>query len=103
MTLVTGVEVLEGYCFRVRFDNGSERVVDLESDLWGPVFEALRDPKVFRSVRVDPELGTLVWPNGADLDPDLLSGAESPSTGPGRGLATRRQGRARRRPATIRR
>jgi len=38
----------------------------------GPVFEPLKDPKVFRQVRVDKEAGTVAWPNGADLDPDVL-------------------------------
>jgi hypothetical protein len=39
------------------------------------VFEPLRrDPELFRRVRVDHELGTVVWPNGADLDPDVLHG-----------------------------
>lgn len=38
------------------------------------VFESLRDPAYFAQVRVDPELGTVAWPNGADLDPDVLYG-----------------------------
>jgi len=38
------------------------------------VFEPLRDPAYFAKLRVDPELGTVVWPNGADLDPDVLYG-----------------------------
>ena len=39
------------------------------------MFEPLReDPKLFRQVRVDDELGTIVWPNGADMDPDVLRG-----------------------------
>ena len=49
--------------------------LDLEVELWGPVFEPLRqDPRLFRTVRVDAGLGTIVWPNGADLDPDVLCG-----------------------------
>ena len=38
------------------------------------MFEPLREPEEFRKVTVDPELGTIVWPNGADLDPDVLHG-----------------------------
>ncbi len=58
---------------RLRFTNGTERDVDLSVYLRGPVFEPMcNDPAVFRSVRVDPELGTIVWPNGADIDPDVL-------------------------------
>ena len=49
--------------------------VDLEAELWGPVFEPLReDSQLFRQVQVDEELGTIVWPNGADMDPDVLHG-----------------------------
>jgi hypothetical protein len=67
------VEPLEGFTVRVVFDDGTVSELDLESELWGPVFEPLReDPALFRQVRVDPELGTIVWPNGADLDPDVL-------------------------------
>lgn len=58
---------------------GDAREVDLADELWGPMLEPLReDPKLFRQVRVDDELGTIVWPNGADMDPDVLRGeAES--------------------------
>jgi len=56
----------------LRFRDGSEGEIDLESELVGPVFDALRDPELFRSFRVDPEFHTLVWPNGADLAPEFL-------------------------------
>jgi hypothetical protein len=53
-------------------------VLDLEGELWGPVFEPLkRDLELFRQVRLDNELGTIVWPNGADMDPDVLHGDHS--------------------------
>jgi hypothetical protein len=71
---ITAVEPLRDYRLRIRFNDGSVRDVDLEPELWGPVFEPLRDPELFRRVAVDPELGTIVWPNGADLDPDVLHG-----------------------------
>ncbi|MHB1808342.1 MAG: hypothetical protein ACYCU0_03495 [Solirubrobacteraceae bacterium] len=47
------------------------REVDLAHDLWGPLAEPLQDPDYFGQVRVDPELRTVVWPNGYDLDPDV--------------------------------
>jgi hypothetical protein len=73
MVRVQDVEVLEPFRVRLRFTNGTAREVDLAVFLRGPVFEPIRnDPAVFRSVRVDPELGTIVWPNGADIDPDVL-------------------------------
>jgi hypothetical protein len=56
----------------VKFEDGTEGEVDLTAELWGPVFEPLRDVEYFRQVRVDPELGTIVWPNGADLAPEFL-------------------------------
>jgi hypothetical protein len=69
---VTDVHALEGYRLRLSFSDGALGDIDLESELWGEVFEPLRDPALFRQVRVDPELGTVVWPNGADLDPESL-------------------------------
>jgi hypothetical protein len=74
MVAVTHVEPLEQYRLRLRFDDGSQRVVDLSDVLWGPMAEPLRDPDYFRRVRVDDELRTVVWPNGFDLDPDVLHG-----------------------------
>ena len=68
------VEPLRGYMLRIGFSDGYTRDVDLEPELWGPMFEPLRDPEEFRKVAVDPELGTILWPNGADLDPDVLHG-----------------------------
>ena len=76
---IASVEVLGGFELRLGFSDGSSRDVDLGPDLWGPVFEPLkRDPTLFRQVRVDPELGTIVWPNGADMDPDVLHGDYEP-------------------------
>jgi hypothetical protein len=77
---IRSVEPLDGFVVRLCFDDGTEREVDLESDLWGPVFEPLRaDRELFRQVRVDEELGTIVWPNGADMDPDVLHGDFEPT------------------------
>jgi hypothetical protein len=76
---ITSVEPLDGFLVRLGFDDGTVRELDLEGELWGPVFEPLRrDPQLFRQVRVDDELGTIVWPNGADMDPDVLHGDHSP-------------------------
>jgi Protein of unknown function (DUF2442) len=79
---VTAVEPLDGYRLRLWFDDDSERVVDLSDSLWGPMAEPLRDPDYFRRVRVDPELRTIVWPNGFDLDPDVLHGDYEPEPAP---------------------
>ncbi|MGH8906973.1 MAG: DUF2442 domain-containing protein [Egibacteraceae bacterium] len=79
MVRVSAVERLRGVHVRVAFTDGTERVIDLKPHLWGPVFEPLRkDPALFREVGVDAELGTIVWPNGADIDPDVLHGDAQP-------------------------
>ena len=70
---VKGAEVLDGFKVRLTFTDETQKVIDLEPYLRGPVFDPIRsDPKLFRAVRVDEETGTIVWPNGADLDPDVL-------------------------------
>ncbi|HYK04819.1 MAG TPA: DUF2442 domain-containing protein [Thermoanaerobaculia bacterium] len=56
----------------LKFEDGSEGEVDLSAELYGPIFEPLKDVDFFRQVSVDPELGTIVWPNGADLAPEFL-------------------------------
>ncbi|HVE70464.1 MAG TPA: DUF2442 domain-containing protein [Thermoanaerobaculia bacterium] len=56
----------------VKFEDGTEGEIDLSGELYGPVFEPLQDVSYFKQVRVDPELGTIVWPNGADLAPEFL-------------------------------
>jgi Protein of unknown function (DUF2442) len=73
------VEALECYILRLGFSDGTSRDVDLEPELWGPIFEPLRDSETFRQVVVDHELGTIVWPNGADVDPDVLHGDVPPA------------------------
>ena len=66
-------EVLDDYNVRLKFSDGTEKVVDLTSYLHGPIFEPIRnDMEFFRSLYVDEEAGTIVWPNGADIDPNVL-------------------------------
>jgi hypothetical protein len=73
MVRISDVEPLEGFNVRLRFTDGTMKEIDLRPYLHGPVFEPLlRSPKAFRSVKVDRELGTIVWENGADIDPDVL-------------------------------
>lgn len=73
MILVSTVMPLKDFMVRLEFSNGEQKVINLEPFLRGPIFEPLRkDPALFHRVRVDEELGTIVWENGADLDPDVL-------------------------------
>lgn len=66
------VEYLRGYTIRVRFADGTEGEVDLKAELWGEVFDPLKDLEVFRQLRLDTELNTVTWPSGADLAPEFL-------------------------------
>jgi hypothetical protein len=80
MVDVTQVRCLGGFLVRLVFSDGTARRVDLAPFLRGPVFEPLRaDPRLFAAVFTDPELGTIAWPNGADLDPLVLHAAGSPT------------------------
>ena len=69
---VTDARYQEGYKIWIRFDDGTEGTVDLESELKGPVFEPLKDPETFRQFHVDRITKTIVWANGADLAPEFL-------------------------------
>ena len=69
---VVEVQPLPNRCLWVRFLDGAAGTVDLAQELWGPMFEPLANPEVFNQVRVDPELETVVWPNGADLALEFL-------------------------------
>jgi Protein of unknown function (DUF2442) len=72
MLNVTRVEHRGGYRLWLQFNDGAEGEVDLRDELDGPVFAPLRDPTEFARVRVDPEIRTITWPNGADFAPEFL-------------------------------
>jgi hypothetical protein len=77
---VTSVRVLARYIVELTFENGETKVIDLEPLLEGPVFDPLtRDYGLFTQVRVDPEAGTVVWPNGADVSPRTLYAESKPA------------------------
>ena len=69
---VTEFELVGAYTVRVVFDDDTEQVIDLEPVLYGEMYAPLRELQLFRRVRLDPEVKTLVWPNGADFDPYVL-------------------------------
>ena len=70
---IVEVRVLGGYRVHLRFEDGVQGEVDLANLIdFSGVFAPLRDRREFAKVRVHPELGTIAWPNGADLDPDVL-------------------------------
>ena len=81
MHIVVEVKVLKPYVLAVSFADGAHRRVDVEPLLHGEMFEPLCDPAVFAQATVDPVLGTVVWPNGADLSPEYLYDAETEAVG----------------------
>jgi hypothetical protein len=56
----------------VRFDDHTEQTIDFQPVLAGDLYRPLQDLSLFNEVRIDPEVNTLVWPNGADFDPATL-------------------------------
>jgi Protein of unknown function (DUF2442) len=69
---VTSFQLTGSYTLRVQFDDQTEQVIDFEPVLAGKLYRPLRDCALFHQVRIDPEVHTLVWPNGADFDPATL-------------------------------
>lgn len=72
MNDVVEVRHVRDYVIWLRFQDGTCGEVDIAPSFRGPVFEPLRDFAYFKQVRVDPEIGTIVWPNGADVAPETL-------------------------------
>jgi hypothetical protein len=67
------VKPIKNFVVLVEFTDGTEREIDLEPYLRGKVFEEIRQNQtVFQTVKVDERMGTIVWENGADIDPDVL-------------------------------
>ena len=69
---LTKAEYVEGYKIKISFEDGAVGIIDLDGELWGEVFEPLKDLNNFRAFKFDPELQTIVWPTGADLAPEFL-------------------------------
>ena len=69
---ITEAKYLNDYKVQVVFNDGKEGVADLFDVLRGPVFNPLKDKKLFAQLRVDEEMATIAWPNGADLAPEAV-------------------------------
>ena len=65
-------EILSDFTLRIRFDDQTEQVINFRPILAGELYGPLRDLRLFNQVSIDPEVHTLVWPNGADFDPATL-------------------------------
>lgn len=69
---VRSFEIVAPYTLRIRFDDERQQIIVFRPILAGELFGPLRDLELFNKVRIDPEVETLVWPNGADFDPAIL-------------------------------
>jgi hypothetical protein len=69
---VRSFDRIDAHVLRVEFDDGSWQTIDFKPVLAGELYGPLQDPELFGQVRLDPEVHTLVWPNGADFDPATL-------------------------------
>src|SRR4029453_5457112 len=69
---VTAFDIVAPYILRGHFDNDTAQTIDFQAVLAGELYRPLRDLSLFNEVRIDPEVHTLVWPNGADFDPATL-------------------------------
>ena len=69
---VKAFEIVKPYTLRVRFDDGTEQTIDFQPVLAGELYAPWKDLSLFNQVQIDPEVHTLLWPNGADFDPATL-------------------------------
>ena len=75
---VVGARHITGFIVATRFDDGTEKQIDVSQWFNGPVFEPLKDPKIFKKFFI--EAGTLAWPNGVDIAPEALYAARESTT-----------------------
>lgn len=69
---VISFETAGMYRLKLLFDDGTSRTIDFQPVLAGPIYGPLLDMNLFSKASIDPEIHTLVWPNGADFDPETL-------------------------------
>jgi hypothetical protein len=72
MIWITAARYLKDFKVSVTFNSGESYIIDLKDELTGEIFEPLKDPKIFSSLKFEPELDTIVWENGADFAPEFL-------------------------------
>jgi len=63
---------LHDYQVELKFNDGKKGIVNLENELYGTMFEPLKDKKLFANLKLDKDLDTITWANGADLAPEFL-------------------------------
>lgn len=75
MVKVTDAKYVKDYIVWLRFSDGIEGEVDLKDELFGEVFEPLKDKEFFKQLALHPDWLTIAWPNGADFAPEFLYSA----------------------------
>ena len=69
---VEEAKYLKEYRVELKFNDGKKGIADLKDELYGAMFEPLKDKRLFATLKVDKDLETIVWDNGADLAPEFL-------------------------------
>ena len=82
MHFVKNVSYMSDYKLILTFEDNTMRLIDLANELDGAVFEPLKDVSYFKTVRVDSDLDTIVWDNGADMAPEFLYEISAPIAQP---------------------
>lgn len=72
MRYVKSVEAIVPYKLKVAFDNNETKIIDMSGFLHRKIYAPLQDWEFFKRVRVDADLDTIVWENGADICPNVL-------------------------------
>lgn len=69
---VSKFKIVSSYTLQIEFEDGLVQTINFQPVLAGEIYGPLRDLSLFNQVKIDPEVHTLVWPNGADFDPETL-------------------------------
>lgn len=69
---VIGFQIVGDYTLQIEFDDNHARIINFEPILFGPLFGPLRNLTLFNQVELNRDIGTLIWPTGADIDPNVL-------------------------------
>jgi hypothetical protein len=69
---VVHFEIVNDYTIQIMFEDETEQIINFEPILSGPVFGPLKDKSLFDKVKLEKNFGTLEWPNGADISPEVL-------------------------------
>ena len=69
---ISSVKIMAPYTLEIQFDDSEKQTINFEPVLHGEMYGPLRNLSLFNQVKIDPEIFTVVWPNGADFDPAIL-------------------------------